>query len=92
LLNCWSQLPWFVEFGDGVGVHDVLEDDDAVVDHVVVDHVVVDEGVEDEDVDEDGGDGDEQAMEQKCLDSEAKDYDELMPRMALNLELGSAAT
>lgn len=89
-MNCWSQLPWFVEFGDvGVGVHDVLEDD-AVVDHVVVDHVVVVvvDGVEDED----GGDDDEQAMEQKCLDSEAKDYDELMPRMALNLELGSAAT
>lgn len=80
-------MPWFVEFGDvGVGVHDVLEDD-AVVDHVVVDHVVVvvADGVEDV------GDGDEQAMEQKCLDSEAKDY-ELMPRMALNLELGSAAT
>ena len=36
--------------------------------------------------DEDGGDDDEQAMEQKCLDSEAKDYDELMPRMALNLK------
>lgn len=89
-MNCWSQLPWFVEFGDGVGVHDVLEDD-AVVDHVVVDHVVVVvDGVEDED--EDGGDDDEQAMEQKCLDSEAKDYDELMPKMALNLELGSAAT
>jgi hypothetical protein len=85
LLNCWSQSPWFVEFGDEVGVHDVLEDD-AVVDHVVVDHVVVD-GVEDED---DGDD--EQAMEQKCLDSEAKDYDELMLKMALNLELGSAAT
>jgi hypothetical protein len=80
-------LPWFVEFGDGVGIHDVLEDD-AVVDHVVVDHVVVVDGVEDED----GGDDDEQAMEQKCLDSEAKDYDELMPRMALNLELDSAAT
>lgn len=64
-------------------------EDDAVVDHVVVDHVVVVvDGVEDED----GGDDDEQAMEQKCLDSEAKDYDELMPRMALNLELGSAAT
>ena len=31
LLNCWSQSPWFVEFGDEVGVHDVLEDD-AVVD------------------------------------------------------------
>ena len=30
-MNCWSQLPWFVEFGDGVGIHDVLEDD-AVVD------------------------------------------------------------
>lgn len=89
-MNCWSQLPWFVEFGDGVGIHDVFEDD-AVVDHVVVDHVVVVvDGVEDED--EDGGDDDEQAMEQKCLDSEAKDYDELMPRMALNLELGSAAT
>lgn len=87
MLNCWSQLPWFVEFGDGVGIHDVLEDD-AVVDHVVVDHVVVVDGVEDED----GGDDDEQAMEQKCLDSEAKDYDELMPRMALNLELDSAAT
>lgn len=88
-MNCWSQLPWFVEFGDGVGIHDVLEDD-AVVDHVVVDHVVVVvvDGVEDED----GGDDDEQAMEQKCLDSEAKDYDELMPRMALNLELDSAAT
>lgn len=86
MLNCWSQLPWFVEFGDGVGIHDVLEDD-AVVDHVVVDHVVVvADGVEDV------GDDDEQAMEQKCLDSEAKDYDELMPRMALNLELGSAAT
>ena len=54
--------------------------------HVVVDHVVVVvvDGVEDED--EDGGDDDEQAMEQKCLDSEAKDYDELMPRMALNLK------
>ena len=51
--------------------------------HVVVDHVVVVvDGVEDED----GGDDDEQAMEQKCLDSEAKDYDELMPRMALNLK------
>lgn len=86
-MNCWSQLPWFVEFGDGVGIHDVLEDD-AVVDHVVVDHVVVVDGVEDED----GGDDDEQAMEQKCLDSEAKDYDELMLKMALNLELGSAAT
>ena len=32
MLNCWSQSPWFVEFGDEVGVHDVLEDDDAVVD------------------------------------------------------------
>ena len=35
-MNCWSQLPGFAEFGDGVEEHDLLEEDAVVAVAVVV--------------------------------------------------------
>jgi hypothetical protein len=78
LLNCWSLSPQFDEFcdaGEGHGVrHDAAEDDD--VEDGDDDAVVVV-------VDDDDDDG-EQAMGPKCLDSEAKGFEQ-MPTMALSL-------